>query len=366
MKHKRNMGLMLLLGLWLALAVWAWCKPADAISLSERRSLSQFPALSAGAITSGDFMEDFSSYTVDQFPARDFFRGVKAVAANAFFRLKDNNNIYIAGDCAVQMEYALDEASVEYACARFNELYEMYLDESEQVIFSIVPDKGYYLGKPSGHLTMDYDVMFDTMRRNLPWARFVDITDCLSADCYYRTDTHWRQENLFPVAQRLAQALEISAPSSGLYSQETVTDDFRGVYYGQAALPLEPDVLRVLSWPGWENCTVYTQDTGKTTRIYDMDKLASNDLYNIFLSGGAALQTVENPNAQNDRELIVFRDSFGSSLIPLLVSEYSTVTVIDTRYISPQLLGDYVNFQGKTVLMLYSTLVLNSSGTLRK
>ena len=44
---------------------------------------------------------------------------------------------------------------------------------------------------------------------------------------------------------------------------------------------------------------------------------------------------------------------------------YRKVTLVDTRYVDPKLLSNYVNFQNADVLFLYSTLVLNSSGALR-
>ena len=78
----------------------------------------------------------------------------------------------------------------------------------------------------------------------------------------------------------------------------------------------------------------------------------------------AALR-ITNPAASGDRELVVFRDSFGSSLIPLLVKDYATVTVVDTRYIDPALLGQYLQFENQDVLFVYSTLILNSSSALK-
>ena len=110
---------------------------------------------------------------------------------------------------------------------------------------------------------------------------------------------------------------------------------------------------------------VYNVETGLTGGIYDFDKLQSKDPYEFFLSGAAAVQTIENPLADDERELVVFRDSFGSSLIPWLVEGYSKITLVDTRYIAPALLGDYVNFTDCDVLFLYSTLVLNESKVLR-
>ena len=85
----------------------------------------------------------------------------------------------------------------------------------------------------------------------------------------------------------------------------------------------------------------------------------------MFLSGASPLIVIENPNAETDKELVVFRDSFGSSMAPLLVSDYRKVTLVDTRYIAPRLIGNFVSFDGADVLFLYSMLVLNQSGTLK-
>ena len=42
---------------------------------------------------------------------------------------------------------------------------------------------------------------------------------------------------------------------------------------------------------------------------------------------------IYNENSFNDKELIIFRDSFASSLTPLLIKYYSKITLIDNRYI---------------------------------
>lgn len=92
-----------------------------------------------------------------------------------------------------------------------------------------------------------------------------------------------------------------------------------------------------------------------------MEKAASRDPYEIFLGGADPLIIIENPNAEREKELVVFRDSFGSSLVPLLVSEYSKVTLIDTRYMQSAAIGSFVKFDNQDVLFLYSTLILNNS-----
>ena len=128
---------------------------------------------------------------------------------------------------------------------------------------------------------------------------------------------------------------------------------------------MEAETLYYVTNDLLDHCLVHNFETGKETRIYDMEKLQSRDLYDIYLSGAAALLEIKNPVATTDRELVVFRDSFGSSLIPLLVKDYAKVTVVDTRYIASDLVGEYLEFDDQDVLFLYSTLILNSSNSLK-
>ena len=90
----------------------------------------------------------------------------------------------------------------------------------------------------------------------------------------------------------------------------------------------------------------------------------------ILLNGVAAQKTsalisIENPNAKTDRELVMFRDSFGSSIAPLLAEDYAKITLVDIRYLPVERIGNYINFKDQDVLFLYSTSVLNHSETLK-
>lgn len=85
----------------------------------------------------------------------------------------------------------------------------------------------------------------------------------------------------------------------------------------------------------------------------------------FFLSGSKALLTITNPAAKTDQELVVFRDSFASSLTPLLAGAYAKITLVDIRYLQPERLGTWLTFDTQDVLFLYSAPVLNSSETIR-
>ena len=146
---------------------------------------------------------------------------------------------------------------------------------------------------------------------------------------------------------------------------KTLPEKFYGVYFGQSALNLPGEELHYLTNDILDHCIVYNYENNKTTGIYDLEKSGGNDPYELFLSGPVSLLKIENPNAETKKELIIFRDSFGSSIAPLLAEGYSTVTLIDIRYIQSDFLSNFVDFTGKDVLFLYSTVVLNNSETLK-
>ena len=360
----KNAGMALVAAIWLGLAVFAWLRPADAVSAQERRPLAQFPELSVEEIKNGKFMTNFETYTLDQFPLRNTFRKLKAGVHYRVLGQKDNNGIYLSQGHAAKLEYPLNTASVQRSVQIFSGIRSKYLSGS-RVVLSVIPDKGYYLAREQGYPAMDYEALFTEMA-GFQADSYVNLTDVLTAEDYYRTDTHWRQERLFSAAQRLCQALDIPVPEREDYTAVAATEPFYGVYYGQAALPMKPDTLYMLRSEILDGCRVYNHETGKTGGIYDIAKLEGDDLYEVFLSGPVSLLTIENPAAQTDRELIVFRDSFGSSMVPLLVHGYKSVTLVDIRYLSPSMLGRFIDFHGQDVLFLYITLVLNNAQSLQQ
>ncbi len=337
------------------LSAWCWFKPADEYSLTERRYLAQFPA------DASDFAEDFSDYAADQFPLRETFRTIHALFSLHVLGQTEVNGVYLAGNQIAAAEYPLDEASLDWALASFRSVQTRYLADND-VYFCIVPDKNYYLAQASGHLALDYAALFDRMEAGTAdFCQMIDLTDLLSAEDYYRTDSHWRQEAILDVAARIAQTMGVELTDD--WTPHTLPQPFRGVYYGQASVPVEPDRLTYLTAAWMDGATAVCLDNGspEPMPLYDLEKSEGRDPYELFLSGSRALITLKNPNATTDRRLILFRDSFGSSLAPLLAGAYREVTLVDIRYASPAFLGKFVDFEGADVLYLYSTLVLNNA-----
>lgn len=337
--------------------------PQKDYSYNERRKLAKRPELSWDSVLNGHFMTDFDSYAQDQFPLRESFRRLKAFAATDIFQRKDNHGIYQTEGYASAMEYPMNEASLDRAAQRFRHIYDKYLTEENAVYLCVIPDKNCFLAPKSGHLSMDYPAFEKSMAEKMDFAENISISHLLEQGDFYKTDTHWRQECIEDIANHLANTMGTNLKQD--YQKITAASDFLGVYAGQSALPLSSEPLYYLTNDTTEQAVVYNYETSKIQTIYDLSRTDGKDPYEIFLSGPVSLLTIENPLASTSKKLILFRDSFGSSLAPLLLDGYSKITLVDIRYIHPDYLEQYIDFTGCDILFLYSTLVLNNSDTFK-
>ena len=367
LKTKNILLALLMAGALLAGFLCCLLLPDREFSQSERRKLATMPELSAENLLSGAFAEDFETYVQDQFPLREGFRGLKALTETYALGKLDNNGLYLAEGHLSKLDYPLNEKMLDHTAERFRYLYDTYLAGKDMNIYlAVIPDKNVFLAGQSGRLSYDYEALVSAVREKADYMEYIDLLSVLSLDDYYRTDSHWRQERLLPVAERLAGAMGAELPQAE-YQENTLDTPFYGVYSGQSALPVSPDTLVYLTSDTTDGCTVtgYGSGAAEALPMYDMDKAGGRDPYELFLSGSQPVITIENPKAETHRELIIFRDSYASSLAPLLVGSYSRITLVDIRYVQSASLDRFVDFEAQDVLFLYSSTLLNSSLALR-
>lgn len=297
---------------------------------------------------------------MDNFYQRETFRKLKTSVELDIFKKQDVNKIYKYNDFLVEQIYPLDEKSITNLTNKINYIKDNYLNETNKIYYSIIPDKNYYTD--NSHLKPDYDKMKQIMKNNLKDLQYIDIFQNLKLDSYYYTDSHWKQEKLQSVAKTIADNMNFSITQN--YNEQKVAT-FKGVYAGQLPINTKEDEMKILVNDAITDANVYNYETKEQGGIYNFKKLSGYDKYDIYLSGATPLIEISNSNNKTNKTLVIFRDSYASSLAPLLMEGYSKITLVDTRYISPKILNEYVNFENADILFIYSTLVINSSMALK-
>lgn len=329
--------------------------PDKLISETERRKLKEFPKFEF----SSSYVTELDEYLLDHFPLRDEFRSIKAKYNFYLLNHLDNNGIYLSGDYIFKTEYPTNHQSIDKFLNNTNKLLGL-LNENNNVYMVIVPDKNYYL-KDENFLHLDYDYIYDKV--NSIDVNHIDIRDILELEDYYETDTHWKQEHILKVVKKLSETMNFEYQD--FEYQYNTYDNFYGVYYGESALNRKPEKITYLTNDIISDSKVVYLENSNLTTVYNEENLESLDAYEVYLDGASAFIEIYNEHNTSGKELIIFRDSFGSSITPLLIPYYSKITVIDNRYMMSDYIKEYVEFDDQDVLFLYSTLIVNNSGSLK-
>ena len=339
--------------------------PDKDISILERRKLKQLPKIEINTIRDGSFFEEFDDYVVEQFPLRDFFRKIKGLVSKNIFQKKEENGVFIKNNAIYQLTPQIDTKSVNHFITLLNKIQKNNIKTSH-TYYAIIPDKTYYL-QDDNIPKIDYEELKLLLSKGLTNMHYIDLFDTLNLGSYYNTDIHWRQEKLEKVTNKIQ--IEMGQKNTIMPDQKKLFSNFYGALYGRIANNLSPDTITYLTNLEIERTTVFDYEKGKYRKVYEKEDLHHIDSYDIFLGGAKPLLILENESQKNGKELILFRDSFGSSIAPLLISDYSKITLIDLRSLSSNILDKIEEIEFKNehqdILFLYSVPIINSSFTLK-
>lgn len=323
------------------------------LSSFERRKLAQFPEIGK------NFTTNLDEYLLDQFAFRNEFIKLNSFISRNILGKIDDNDVYVIDDNIYDKTYPLDEKNCKAFSNKVNYIAENYCDENK-VYYSIIPDKSYFL-EEGKFLKIDYNNMYGIIKENVN-CNYIDITSDLKIEDYYKTDIHWKQEELSKVVEKLVTSMGKDYKEENYIKKQY--EDFYGASYSKAGTNIEPDTLIYLENKDFENITVKHLEYGEK-QIYDTEKLTNLDSYDVFLSGASSFIEIENENLSDNSTLILFRDSFGSSIAPLLTLYYNKIIMVDLRYIDFNFAKEMLNFEDADVLFLYSTLIINNSNLLK-
>lgn len=353
------------------------------ISQKENRALAQFPDSSYKAIFGGEFTSGMISYMNDQFPFRDIFMKIgnaidgflhidTTVAGGAKLETGVGNAGGGAGERlgAEELEFVSKEVveenpggttlvidkgrAMEYYgfekayLSSYAEMLNKYAAELEDVnVYSLlVPTSAeFYLPdslrneKTSQKVAIDavYSETSDAVKRVDAYSGL----DVQTADednyIYFRTDHHWTAKGAYEGYAAFCEAAGFSAIPLSDMPKATVDGDFFGSFTKITSNPdvsENPDFVEYYLQPETKDVTAFTDIDMATS--YDTDLLVTYNInevqnkYLVFLGGDHPLTRIVT-NADNDKTLVVIKDSFGNALTPFFVNHYKTIYVIDPR-----------------------------------
>lgn len=339
-------------------------------SPNENRYLAEAPEFSWEDVLDGRFQEKLEEYLRDQIWGRDQWITVKTAVQKAAGNT-DIGGAYVGKD-GYDFEKIVpedvDDSQVQRNIVAVQDYFDVASDtiSNDRLSFLLVPTSGLVMEDklPKNARLFDQSAYIEQVQNAMQDYNFVDVREelCAQSDAYiyYRTDHHWTTEGAYIAYEKWCETTGMTAASKESLEQNVVAEDFRGSLYSKI---LNVDSAYDSIWiytPAGEsmdavNACKVTVDEKESGVIYDVTKLAEKDKYAFFFGGNYGQVHIEgSPQQETGRNLLVVKDSFANSFVPLILNQYDNIYMVDLRYYNGDMESYLSEHDITDVLVLYN------------
>lgn len=318
------------------MSVFGFAAGDERYSEKENRYLAIKPDLDSGNLLNGKYQEDYETYLADKTIFRNKWIELKTYIELASLK-KDVNGVYFGKDNYLIARQDTDKFETENAdknCKYLEEFVDNYKKNTD-ICVMLVPNTSEILKKklPKYAYNFNETRYINDIYKEIGEDNTVDVNEILKAHkdeyLYYKTDHHWTTLGAYYAFTEYADKTGINIEK---YTTKLVTDKFYGTMSSKMNLEIEADKVYIYEPYKEEEVSVrYNNSTELKDSLYEMSALDKKDKYSIFLGGNNPLVQITT-NAENDRKVLVIKDSFAHCFIPFMISGFSKIDVVDLRY----------------------------------
>ena len=350
------------------LTIASMINPVKAFSENENRILAARPEFSIDSLLSGKFTSDYEEFITDQFVFRDNWIGIKTISERAMLK-QDINGVFFGKDGYLIEKHNdtdIDREQLKKNIDRLSEFVKKYSEElgDDRVKVMMIPTASDILVDKLPPFAPGYDqeAFIEQLKTSLNDPKsFVDVRDSLMEKnkeyIFYKTDHHWTSLGAYYAYEAWANAIGVEPWKQEDFNIEKVTSQFYGTIFSKVNTRVKPDDINLYLTKDNVNyeLTYNLEEDKKKDTLYDMEQLEGKDKYSVFLGGNNAVVKISTTN-QNDRKLLVIKDSFAHSFVPFAVNHYEETHMIDFRYFNMNI-SQYIEENDITdVLVLYNVI----------
>lgn len=339
-------------------------------SPNENRYLAEVPKLSADHLLSGQFQDDLENYLRDQICFRDAWITVKTGIQKACGDT-DIGGAYVGKD-GYDFEKITPEDVDEKLIARNVTAVQDYFEtcssaiKKENLSFLLVPTSGLVMADklPEHARLFDQAAYMDEIEAKLDAYHVVDVRNELLAHntdgIYYRTDHHWTSEGAYLAYEKWCESKGLTCTPLDKLKKQTITDQFRGSLYSKI---LDADSAYDSIWTYGTDETeafgstadVRIDDKTQMDGCYADARLKEKDKYKYFFGDNyGTVEILSDKAPSGSGNLLVIKDSFANTFVPLLTQNYAQIDMIDLRYYNGDIKEYMTEHNITDVLVLYN------------
>ena len=326
MKHKKVLKILFIACVFgvisLPFAGMAWNETTEPIG---NEKMAAFPSLDRDS--AGEYLSDLGDWFEDHFAYRPELVTLDAKIKNALFGTSSQDSVITGSDSWLYYSATLDDFQhTDEVSDRelFNEAHNVALLEESvestgaKFLFTIAPNKNTLCGEHMPERCQKIENEKSDFERLIPYLQsegvsYVDLTGVLTDEngkgLYYQGDSHWNETGAVNVYNTLLDAAGTEYEDYGDVTPVS-TDDYQG------------DLVQML-YPASEMAPVETQfhylnESDETWTYENVATRPDED-------------RIETLNTQGSGSLLMWRDSFGNSLLKYFAQTYENALFVKTE-----------------------------------
>ena len=338
-------------------------RPSSQFSEKENRVLAEMPEIKIDDILNGDFEKNYEKYLSDQFILRDQWISLKTHIERLILK-RESKDIYFAKE-GYLIEKHTGTFSTQIAKRNIISLMNFVKKYDEQfgrshISVLIVPNAIDILQDklPPFASSGDGEDYIEQIGKSLPEKVWIDIVSILrehsSEEIYYRTDHHWKTLAAFYAYQAWARKYGYVIPKLADYEIKKITDHFEGTIQSKLGIDTIKDSIELFYPINRSTYTIYDKSTNRTNKsLYDHTVLDKKNKYSIYFGGNAPFLQIKT-EIENERKILVIKDSYANCFIPFMLGEFQEIDVLDLRYTNQRLSEIISKGRYTDILILYN------------
>lgn len=310
--------------------------PQRQFSENENRYLTTIQPVSVAGFLDTSVQKNLSNSANDQFYGRDFWMKF-ATMIQRIVGFKDVGGVYFGKD-GYYFERLLDsQISKSRYRNNLNYIEQLAMLSPAKVTFLPIPSAGIILSdKLPAQIMYNAEELYTLASIQLQKTALLDIRPLLSEkkedrQLYFKTDHHWTMEGAYLGYYAWCKAHgQANIKPLDLFKPKQVSNTFYGTLYSKAPdFFVKPDILTIPVNLPKQRILI---DGEKTNHIYHWAKLKTKDKYGVYFGGNFGEISIQSTDNRDKKNLLIIKDSFANSMVPFLLEEYETITMLDLRY----------------------------------
>ena len=361
---------------WVVIVIINFIWPKQVFSEEENRMLATIPRFSFESFVNGDYLNGVNDYINDHFAFRNFYLKLNSWWEVSVMGKEENNRVYIGKDGYLFEKFEYNDNEKENADTNAKIISDFANKMKKQNVptyFALAPNSIYINRNklPNNVEVPNQEKIINQIYEKIENAKYINVVENLKKEnrnkqLYIKTDHHMNSDGAYIIYKEYCKANNIQAEELSNFNRVTVSNNFLGTFDSKAQiLNQETDEMFVYQNENNINIREAIYDKQTTNSIFNEEYLKGKDKYSYFLNGNNSRAIIKT-NINNDKKLLVIKDSYAHIMSQFLCQEYSEVHFLDPRYTN----FDYVEYARENgitdVLFLYDVSTFEQDTKLGK